>query len=234
MTRLRNVTFEDGTLLGDNGADEAVSAVAIENVTPIKGLYSAISGFTRGFVGVTFTVIPTVYISFYIKIISVVTTPITVLRLYKAGEAGVLSLFVETSSIQLNDDLIGTVGDPFTFTVDTIYRIGIRYTIGTGTDAIMQLYIAEGDTSFSNPIVDISNSPAINTVDTLSVGINNLRTGFIVFDNIRIDTESMPTDDVALSLVELQPFNRNTDSINIDTHSESISLDVGQNESISL
>ena len=197
MARIKNITFEGGSLTGTDGADSAALAISINSTSPLKNTYDAVAT-SRGVITEDFTGVATLFVSFYVKVESI-TPDVTLLNIRNVSSVTLATIVVTGSNIHLEDNVIGQIGASFSYSLNTIYRIGVKYTKGTGSNAILEWYIVAGDGQFeSTPTATRSNGTETTDATQVNAGIINVRTATIHIDNIRIDDTEMPTDDVVL------------------------------------
>lgn len=199
MARIKDITFESGSLTGTNGADSTTgTAVAIDGTSAIKGTYTAkiTASASTGYVVENWTATDSVYISLYVKIASGPTTAAVICDLRDSG-GGIYRIRADADELWLADGGNTQIGNRFTYSVDTSYRLGLRYTKGTGADAIVEFFAVAGDDPFGTAIASTSAGTATVQADRVRIGATNSQTSTFFIDNIRIDDASMPTDDVA-------------------------------------
>lgn len=198
MARIKDITFESGSLTGTNGADSTTGAsIAIDGTSAIKGTYTgkiAASAGT-GYVQEQWTAADSVWFYFYIKVSSGPTAAAVICDLRDAS-GGIYRIRADSDEFWLADAANTQIGSRFTYTTDTIYRLGLRYTKGTGSDAIVEFFAVAGDDPFGAAIASTSAGTGTVQADRVRIGATNSQTSTFFIDNIRIDDASMPTDDV--------------------------------------
>lgn len=202
MTRLKDITFESGSLTGTNGADSALGSISLDSASAVKGTYSARGTAAGDFVREDFTAVDTVYVSMLLKITTLPASTQSRILFIRNVLSGIQCSVRLTSGgkLQLRDAGNTQVGSDSSTTLSTgtIYRVGLRYTKGTGSNAILEAYVAADGVAFGSAFA--STSAATNTAqaDRVEAGQSTGGTASDHFiDNIRIDDAAMPTDDVS-------------------------------------
>ena len=206
MTRIKDATFEAGSLTGTDGFTSTTGSPSLDTTSKVRGVNSArtnwaastnmngtVSGMNNG----------ELFISFYLLIGA----------LPSSGSPRVITL--SNGSTQLNFTLSSTgtlaarqnttaLGSLATgLTTNTVYRVGIHAKVSTAlanADGIYDLYFATGDTAFGAAVISNStitmNTSAANYT-TFVLGMNNgvAATGDIYWDSLRIDDTAMPSPD---------------------------------------
>lgn len=208
-TRLREITAElltvgDSTV-GPSGFDSEnviePNGLSVVSTGAIKGSKSfllsnaAVNVYGRADFTATGQLYATMYVTFkqfpnsgatrFLRITDNTGTSLVGLRILATGVIDVTNF--------------GTVPGTFQCSLNTMYRIGLRYTKGGGTDAVVEAYAAAGDAVFGAPFASLTTGTAQVDAARVYVGhtTSDLNTEFsAVFDDIIIDTGSIadPTD----------------------------------------
>ncbi len=202
MTRIADITFESNSLTGTNGASSTTGAgIAVTSTGPIKGTYSAdvnVSANT-GFVTQTYTATDTIYVSVYIKYTTFPGATANIIEVRDATGSIVRIRVTSGGSVQLFD-AAGQIGSGVTISTGTIYRVGLRYTKGTGANAIAQMFVATGDAAFSGtPDAQKTNGTETTQSDRIRCGGTVSSTQRFLIDDMRVDDSSMPGPSVAFA-----------------------------------
>lgn len=200
MTRLYDLTFEDDD---PTDFDTSIFGEIVERVTTnaIKDTYSALFTITAPNIGSlvysNLTAPTSLYVSFYVKVLAVPATFATLFRVRKSGVSEIARVMFDSTHIGLFDKNSVQIGSSYTYTPNTIYRIGFRYTKGTGADAILQLFVAQGNNAFTTAVAETATDTSVVEINQIFVGMRNIAvTSQFLIDNIRMDTVGMPFDDV--------------------------------------
>jgi hypothetical protein len=202
MARIKDITFESGSLTGTNGADSAVgTGISATSTSPLKGSWSALVNpvAATGYSQEDFTAVDTVYMSFYLLIGSNPDANFSVaqFRNQAAGTNGASIRIKTNGNLVLLDASNNAVGADYVLSASTTYRVGLRYTKGTGANSTIEMFVAVGDAAFGAADRSSTTSGGTIQIDRARVGATSTVTVTLRSDNIRIDDASMPTDDVA-------------------------------------
>jgi hypothetical protein len=204
-SRLKDIIFENGSLTdATDGWDSTLGTPTLDTSSQIKGVNcmrcTAVGDFGRE----DFTASNTLYVSFCLKFTTLpASTQTRTLRLFQGSTTQLCGLrVVSTGKARLVDAANVQIGsdDTLVMTAGSIYRLGLRYTAGTGANGIIEAFSATGDNNFgaafASTSVDASTTPA-NRID---LGQNASGTVCdVFFDDIRIDTAAMPGPSIASS-----------------------------------
>ena len=75
---------------------------------------------------------------------------------------------------------------------NTLYRIGLRQRQGTGSDAILEAYLAVGTAAFTTPFATLTNGVWVGAADRMRAGVTSGAAIDLILDDIRIDSATMP------------------------------------------
>lgn len=206
MTRIKDATFEAGSLTGTDGFTSTTGSPTLDTSSKVRGVNSARTNWasaTNMFGTVSGMNNGELFISFYLLIGA----------LPSSGSPRVITL--SNGSTQLNFTLSSTgtlaarqnttaLGSLATgLTTNTVYRVGIHAKVATAlanADGVYDLYFANGDTAFGAAVISSSTITMNTTAANFSsfvLGMNNgvAATGDIYWDSLRIDDTAMPSPD---------------------------------------
>jgi hypothetical protein len=103
------------------------------------------------------------------------------------------NLYLRTSGVlRLRNGSVAIGSDTAPLTLGAIYRVGIRQKRGTGADGILQAYVAAGDNPFGTPFASTTSGTWTTQADRLRLGATLSVILDATFDDIRLDSASMP------------------------------------------
>lgn len=197
MTRLKDSTFEGASLTGTNGASSVTGTVTLNSSSVVKNTYSSFHDTAASYLRYDITASGEVFLSAYIY----VTAFSNNVRTFYITNGLRLDLR-STGRLRLQTSAGVQIGsDSDILSTNTLYRIGLHYKKGTGSDGIARAYVtATGspDAAFGTAFAETTALAA--TVDISRVDVGNTAGATVntfYVDNIRIDNAAMPTDDVA-------------------------------------
>jgi hypothetical protein len=200
MTRLKDATFEAGSLTGTDGFTSTTGTPALNTSSVIKGANCAemtwVNAQEKGTVsGISETEL---YVSFYFRVTSLVAFRLlniingaTQINL-QLDANGRLRVFNNTTN------LFNTANGAIA--INTTYRIGVHVKVATASgnsDEVVDVYLATGDADFGTSIYSASNllmNTNNNNYSSVDFGNTNSTStsATAYYDDIRIDTVSMP------------------------------------------
>lgn len=196
-SRLRDVTFEDGLLLGAHGGDSSFGSAAVGSVSALSGGYSL--RINKALSGVQIDVPPQVelFATALVRVDVFNFGPSTLFGIVPEAGGTVAELRVQDAGGALKLALVvgGTVvAAGGALTVGTVYRVGFHIR-QDATTHLIEIFAALAGAPFSMPVVASSTSTLGRSVGLkmgvidFGAGVNNVGA---TFDNLSIDTLAMP------------------------------------------
>jgi hypothetical protein len=206
MTRIKDATFEAGSLTGTDGFTSTTGSPTLDTTSKVRGVNSArtnwpsatnmngtVSGMNNG----------ELFISFYFLIGALPSSgsPRVITLSNGSTQLNFTLSSAGTLAARQNTTALGSLATGLT--TNTVYRVGIHAKVSTAlanADGIYDLYFANGDTAFGAAVISSStitmNTSAAN-YSSFVLGMNNgvAATGDIYWDSLRIDDTSMPAPD---------------------------------------
>jgi len=199
-TRIKDITFENGSLTGTTGFDSVTPAgsVILETAAPIKGSDSARTrADTAGYLNVGYTGVDELYVSFYIVVKALPSSSARIAVITNSSTNGTTSLgsiiLTNAGILQLRNGstTIGSTSSAQAIALDTIYRIGIHQKTGSG-NGVLEAYLAAGDNPFTTPFFSSSTQTISLQANGLRLGATNSNILDIIMDDVRLDNAVMP------------------------------------------
>lgn len=201
-TRIKDITFENNSLTDPvTGADGVATPVALDGTTPLKGAYSArVSNTSTGNLYENFTAVDELYISFYIKLTSIGGSSARIAQISNSGTTVGNLVLSSSGTLQLrnNSTSIGSVSSALT--VGTLYRVGLHQKKGTGANAVLEAFLATGDTVFGSPFASGTTQTFTSQANKFIFGATNSTVVNAAFDDIRLDSASIPPPSTGMLL----------------------------------
>ncbi len=208
-TRIKDITFEDGSLTHPtSGADTVTGGVTLNSTTPLKGAYSAsLPNVSSAYLTENFTGVDEVYVSFYLKVNALPSSDARIAFFSNQGTTVGVILLRTTGALRLRNGSTTIGSDSAALTVGTLYRVGLRQKKGTGSNAILEAYLATGEAAFGSAFASTTSGTWTTQADRLRFGAT---TGTLdgVFDNLRLDSGSMPGAGFAPGTLSLASYTR--------------------------
>ncbi len=191
-TRFKDITFEDGNLTHPaSGADQVVGTVTLETASPLKGSYSARVSTGSSYLKENFTRVDDTYASFYFKLNALPGGDVRVAH-FSSGTTITGNLLLRTNgALRLRNGTTTVIGSDSTpLTMGTVYRIGLRQKRGTGSNGVLEAYLAVGDAPFGAPFASTTTGARTTQNNSFSFGATATNPVNAVFDDIRLDTDA--------------------------------------------
>ena len=192
ITRVKDITFEAGSLTGTSGFGSTTGTVTLETGSPLKGADSMTVATGTSFGTQSYTATDEIFISLYVRLAAIPAGQVRVVRITDAGTSvGALTLET-TGKLTLRSGTTSIAATPTALVVGTLYRIGIHQKKGTGSNAVLEGFIATGDAAFTTPFATSSTQTFTTQADSVQIGATTGTAGSMTIDDIRLDTGSMP------------------------------------------
>lgn len=191
MTRFFDATFEGASLTGASGASSVTGTVTLDNTSKIIGTYSSKHDTASSFLRFDFSSSTTIYVS---ALLYVTTFSANIRTIYITNVARID--IRSNGALRLSDGSGTQIGsDSSILSTNTLYHIGLRYTAGSGSDAIIEGFVTAGVGGFGAPFA--STNTAVYTLGQSRVDCGNTSgasANTFYLDNIRIDSAAMPSE----------------------------------------
>jgi len=184
-----------------SGADSAVGTVVLDSAAPLKGVASARianTANTNAYLEETFTGADDLYVALYLRFSALPTSNVQIVAISNNGTSVGNLLLLTNGKLRLRNNATAVGKDTSPLTPGTIYRVGIHQKKSTLTggggngNAILEAYVATGDAAFGTYFARMTNGTWTTQADRLWIGATNLAALNATFDDIRLDSASMP------------------------------------------
>ncbi len=192
--RIKNITFEDGSLINPtSGVDSTSGSVVLNKSSLIKGIYSAgIPGVGSAYLQEDYTAVDDVYVSWYLKVNALPSGDVRVALISNAGTT-VGNLLLRTTGVLRLRNGSTTIGvDSPPLTAGVVYRLGLHQKRGSGANGMLEGYLATGDNAFGAPFASTVTGTWTTAADRFRFGATTATVLDGAFDDIRLDAASMP------------------------------------------
>ena len=190
--RIKDITFEAGSLTGTSGFGSTSGTVTLETASPIKGADSMTINGANSIGTQAYTATDEIFISLYVRLPAIPTSQVRVIRITDGGTSvGAITLDT-TGKITLRSSTTSLGASSTALTAGTVYRIGIHQKKGTGSNGVLEGFLATGDAAFAAPFATNSAQTFTTQADSVQIGSSTGTVATATFDDIRLDTGAMP------------------------------------------
>lgn len=77
-------------------------------------------------------------------------------------------------------------------TVGKVYRVGLRQQRGTGGNAMLEIYLAEGSAPFGAPFASSAPQSFTSAATRVTIGATNGNAVYLTVDDLWLDVAAMP------------------------------------------
>jgi hypothetical protein len=195
-TRVRDMTFEQGSLTGPDGADSIKGTVQLESGAALKGQASArIANVSSSYLHLDLSGSNEYFASFYLRL-ETVPAAATLARLSASGtwQGNIYLTSARTLKLRSNTTSIGAETAPLAPGV--VYRVGLHQK-GTGSAALLEAFLATGDAPFGGAFAANASQSITNAPSSFDIGSTGTTPVDVTLDDIRLDTAMMPPPSIA-------------------------------------
>ena len=205
MTRLKDATFEAGTLTGTDAFTSTTGSPTVDTTSKIKGANSIDFNWSGAneFGTVSGLSANELFGYFYIRVITRPGSDVRILNTSNGSSQMSIALSsTGTLKFRNNTTVLFTSA---ALTNDVIYRVGFHQKVSTAignADSIIEGWVVAGDAAFDGTNLvgstsnNLMNTSAANFTSVTAGNTNATNSGQFYLDNLRIDNATMPTDDV--------------------------------------
>ncbi|MBK9713598.1 MAG: hypothetical protein IPO81_20210 [Kouleothrix sp.] len=197
-TRLKDITFEGGSLTDPaTGFDSVVTSASLISAGALKGSYTAQIPNTANYLREDLTSpVDELFVSFYLKL-NALPGASARMALITNGTASAGNLYLNTNgTLQLKNGSTA-IGSSAALTPGTLYRVGLHQKKGSGSNAVVEAYLATGDAAFAGPFASSAAQNITTQASRFSLGATNSNAVNISVDDVRLDSGGMPGPSVA-------------------------------------
>jgi len=191
-SRIKDITFEGGSLTGGTAGADTVNGTVTLASPGLKEAYAASMNAANSYLTENFSAADELFVSFYVQLNGLPGSSARIAQVLN-GSATIGNILLTTSGklrLRNNSTTIGADSAPLS--VGTIYRIGLYQKKGTGGNAVLEVYLAAGDTPFGSPFASSATQTFTSQATAFRFGATNANALNGRFDNIRLDTAAMP------------------------------------------
>ncbi len=189
---IKNATFEAGSLTDPtSGVDRISGPVGLETAAPLKGSYAArFPNVSSAHLEETFPDVDDLYASFYMRAEALPASDARILLVSSDGASLGNLVLRANGRVRLR---VGstTFGESAALQPGQLYRLGIRQRRGTGSNAVLEGYLATADAAFGAPFASTASGPWTTAANRLRVGATT-GTIDVVVDDLRLASGAMP------------------------------------------
>ena len=192
-TRIKDITFENGNITDPTtGFDSQTGTIRLETVSPLKGADSVTVTSGSSYGRENFSATDQIFISLYVRIGAIPAGQVRLVRITDQGTT-VGAITIETSGkVTLRNGTTNLGATTLALKPGTLYRVGIHQKKGTGSNAVLEGFLATGDANFTAPFASNASQTLTTQSDSVQIGASTSTGGALTVDDIRLDTGSMP------------------------------------------
>jgi len=189
---IKAITFEGGSLTGPSGAD-SVSGTGIKLVTDAGGnTWAWFDNTSSGYLTEDFTGVDNLFVSFYLKVNKWPATDARIALISNAGTTVGNIVLRSTGRLRLRVGSTTIGAETAPLAIGTVYRVGLHQKKGSGGNAVLEGFLAQGNQAFGAPFAATSTGTWTSQANRLRFGATNGSSIDATFDDIKLDGAAMP------------------------------------------
>lgn len=190
---IKSITFEDGALINAaSGGDKLTGTVNLDNTNALQGVYSeSIASTGDSFLESSFSATDTLYVTFQLKLKALPSSSSRIFMISDAGTTVGNILLQSDGSLKLRNGTTTIGAASQVLNLNTIYNVGIRQSRGSGSNAVLQIFVTPAGQAFGAPFASTSTGTWTSQADRIKVGATNSGAINALFDNIWLDTAAL-------------------------------------------
>ena len=192
--RIKDITFEAGSLTAATNGVDKVSGTGVSLVTQgaLSGNASARVNGSSAYLEESFAATDDLYLVCSLRLDSVPSKDTRVIQLMNSGTTvGVVQIRPgRTLRLRVGSTNIGLESAPLG--IGEEYRVGVHQRRGTGGNAVLEAFLAEGDDPFAAPFSSRTNGTWTTSATRLRLGATSGGPVNVVFDDVLLDAAAMP------------------------------------------
>jgi len=189
---VRQITFEGGLLDPTTGVDSATGVVTLDTASPIHGTASARFANTTGYLQETFPATADTFLTMRVRLVALPTGSPRIVFLSSAGTTvGNLTLS-SAGRLRLRNGSTVVGVESAAMQVGNTYLIGLHQGRGTGTDAVLEAFLAPDGGTFGAPFARMTNGTWTTSADRTRFGATNGTAIDVTIDDVLIASGAMP------------------------------------------
>jgi hypothetical protein len=191
-TNVRTITFEGGLLDPTTGVDSMTGTVTLEAATPIHGTASARFASTTGYLQESFPAISDAWMTMRVHVGALPTGSPRILQVMNAGTTIGNITLSSTGRLRLRNGTVAVGAESSQLLVGNTYLIGLRQSRGSGTDAILEAFVAPDGAPFGAPFAGLATGTWTASADRIRFGATNGTPVNLTVDDVLLGSGSMP------------------------------------------
>jgi galactose oxidase-like protein/carboxypeptidase family protein/Kelch motif protein len=191
-TTVRQITFEGGLLDPTTGVDSATGVVTLDTASPIHGTASARFANTTGYLQESFPATADTFLTMRMRLVALPVGSPRILFLSNAGTTvGNLTLS-SAGRLRLRNASTNVGVESAAMVVGNTYLIGLHQSRGTGTDAVLEAFLAPDGGTFGAPFARMTNGTWTTAADRTRFGATNSTAVDLTIDDVLVGSGAMP------------------------------------------
>ncbi len=204
---IKTMTFENASLTDPvTGADSITGALVRETASPILGAGSVrVPNLSSGYLQETFTAAADAYVAFDLRLAARPTGTVRIVFLSDQGTTVGNIQLLSTGSLRLRSGSTTVGSDSTPLVAGTVYRVGLHQRRGTGSNGLLEAFLAPSGTAFGSPFASLATGTWTTSADRLRLGATAGSAVDLTADDIALDGGAMPGPSTATATATAGP-----------------------------
>lgn len=188
------MTFENASLTDPvTGADSITGGLVRETASPILGAGSVrVPNLSGGYLQETFTAAADTYVAFDLRLAARPSGTVRIVFFSDQGTTVGNIQLLSTGVLRLRSGSSTVGSDSTPLVAGTVYRVGLHQRSGTGSNGLLEAFLAPAGTAFGSPFASLATGTWTTSADRLRFGATAGSAVDLTADDIAIDGAAMP------------------------------------------
>lgn len=134
----------------------------------------------------------TLFVAFYLRVNAAPASSARIVQVSNSGTTVGNIQLTSSRTLQLRNGSTTIGSASAVLTVGKVYRVGLRQQRGTGGNAVLALYLAEGTAPFGAPFATSTTQSFTSAATRVTIGATNGNAVSLTVDDLRLDAAVMP------------------------------------------
>jgi hypothetical protein len=167
-------------------------AVTLDTAVPIHGTASARFANSTGYLQEGFPATADTWLSFRMRVVGLPSGSPRIFMLANAGTTVGNVTLSSTGRLRLRNGSTAIGVESSALQVGNTYVVGLHQTRGTGSDAVLEAFLAADGAPFGAPFARLTTGTWITSADRIRFGATNGTAVNLTFDDVLIGSGAMP------------------------------------------
>jgi YD repeat-containing protein len=192
-SRIKDITFEGGSLTDLATGVDSTTGASLDVNAAIKGVDGARIPNNTTYLEQNFVGTEDLYMAFYVRLNALPSSDARIAMISNAGTTYGNIVLRSNGTLRLRNNSTQVGSDSaLALQPKTLYRIGLHQKRGSGSNAVLEAFVVQGDNLFGTPFASLTNGTWTTKADRTRLGATNGNAIDLWLDDISLDNAAMP------------------------------------------